>query len=348
MKGRLIVGTVLAGLCVAGFVGRLESGAPQGSGALTPLINGDYAVAAPARIEPVSEEVRIGTSLNAVIKEMLVKEGEAVERNQVIAVLESAEQAASLAKAEAALKLREAELARVMNGARTQERNQALATVQETEAVLRNAAADLERRRKLLQTNNVAQEQADRAEREYSVAQKRHTAAVQQYSLITERARPEDIAIAEAQVSLARAARDEAKAQLEKTSIRSPIAGTVLKLHRRAGELVSIFFDLPIATIGDVSRLHARAEVDEADIARLSVGMPAYVTADAFGSRRFAGQVVRIGQSIGKKNIRTDEPKERLDTKVLETLIELEPGAPLLPGLRANAFILPSKTAEAR
>ena len=49
---------------------------------------------------------------------------------------------------------------------------------------------------------------------------------------------------------------------------------------------------------------------------------------------------MRVGQLLGKKNVRTDEPAERVDTKVLETLIELEPGRALPLGLRVDAFIL--------
>ena len=74
-------------------------------------------------------------------------------------------------------------------------------------------------------------------------------------------------------------------------------------------------------------------------MARLKLGQKAYVTADAFGMRRFPGTVVRVGQMLGKKNVRTDEPNERVDQKVLETLIELEDGRDLPIGLRVRAFL---------
>jgi hypothetical protein len=80
-------------------------------------------------------------------------------------------------------------------------------------------------------------------------------------------------------------------------------------------------------------------DVDETDVARLRVGQEAYVTADAFGERRFTGRVVRVGQVLGRKTVRTDEPTERVDTKILETLVELNDGADLPLGLRVQAFI---------
>jgi len=42
---------------------------------------------------------------------------------------------------------------------------------------------------------------------------------------------------------------------------------------------------------------------------------------------------------LGHKNIRTDEPTERVDTKILETLIQLDPGTQLPDGLRVDAYI---------
>ena len=72
---------------------------------------------------------------------------------------------------------------------------------------------------------------------------------------------------------------------------------------------------------------------------KIAVGQRAYVTADAFPGQKFSGKVVRVGRLLGKKNVRTDEPTERVDTKILETLVELDSGRELPLGLRVDAFI---------
>lgn len=54
----------------------------------------------------------------------------------------------------------------------------------------------------------------------------------------------------------------------------------------------------------------------------------------------------QFGQVLGKKNIRTDEPSERIDTKILETLIELEDGRKLPSGLRVDSFIIVAEQAR--
>jgi len=313
--------------------------------ALGPLIAEDYLVAAPGRIETASEEVAIGASVIGLLAEVNVKEGDQVRRGQVIAQIENEDYKATLAKTEAQLRLNEAQLLRVNNGARPQERLQALADVRQAEAVLKNAAVSLQRQQTLTAAGYTAQAALDQATRENIVARQKLEAAKHKFALIDDPARDEDVAIAQAQVDVARAARDEAQAELNKTVIRSPIDGTVLRVDRHPGELISTFLDTPILLVGDTSKLNARAEVDEADIGKLRLNMPAYVTAEAFGPQRFAGHILRIGHIVGKKNVHTDEPQERTDSKVLEVLIQLDDQSDLPPGLRVNAFMLAPKVA---
>ena len=214
------------------------------------------------------------------------------------------------------------------------------AAVREASAVLDNVRLDVNRRRDLFRETVISRAELDKSEEQLGVAQARLDSARERLSLIEAGAREEERAHADAEVALARAALDEARAVLEKTYVRSPIDGVVFRRFRKAGESVSTQFDAPIVTLADRSWVRVRVDVDEGDVADLRVGQPAYVTADAFGDRRFAGRIVRVGQMLGRKNVRTDEPTERVDTKILETLVELDDGRELPLGLRVQAFIL--------
>ena len=293
----------------------------------------------PGRVEAQSEEIRVSAQVGGRLKLVLVEENDRVTEGQVLAAIENADFQARVASADATLRLRQADARRVRNGARDQERRDAAAMVREAEAVLRNADADQSRRRELFRDDVISREEMDRADQQLKVAQARVDAARERRSLIEAGAREEDQARADADVALARAALDEARALLDKTIVRAPIDGVVLRKHHRPGESVSTQFDSPIVTLADRSRVRVRMDVDESDVARLRVGQRAYVTADAFGDRRFAGTVLRIGQILGRKNMRTDEPTERVDTKILETLIELSDGHELPIGLRVQAFV---------
>ncbi len=336
MKNKTLIAAVITGvamLAVSLFTGRGQASHPAPQAVPAALVAG------PGRVEPVTEEIDLGADLGGKLRDVPVEEGDRVERNQVVAVLENADFQARVALAEAELALREAELRRVVNGARAQERREAVASVREAEAVLENAKVEYQRRRTGYEQEVFSKEEADRAEREIGVARARHAAAVERWNLLEAGEREEDHHRAEAQVALARARLAEARALYEKTIVRSPIDGVVLRKHLKVGEIFSEMRQSPILTLGDSSTLRVRVDVDETDIGRVQVGQSAYVTADAFPGEQFTGRVVRLGQLLGKKNIRTDEPAERVDTKILETLIQLDGGRALPPGLRVDAFI---------
>jgi HlyD family secretion protein len=296
-------------------------------------------IAAPGRVEAVSEEIRVSSELSGRLKTVLVEEGDRVQRGQVLAEIENDDYRARLAAAEAELAQREAELRRTVNGARTQERGEAQAGMQAAKAVLDNSKSEAERRRGLADRNMISRDEADRYERQYQVARAQYEQASQHFALMDAEAREEDRARAEAAVATRRAQLAEARAFLEKTYIRAPINGVILRKLRHNGESVSTQFDSPVITMADDSTLRVRLDVDESDVSKLQVGQRAYVTAEAYGTRRFSGQVIRVGKILGKKNVRTDEPSEHVDTKILETLVQLDPGQPLPLGLRVDSFI---------
>ena len=302
----------------------------------------EYLIAGAGRIEPNSENIKLGSEINGKLKRIYVEEGDSVRRGQVLAELENSDYRAQVESAEAEVIQKQAELRKVVNGARQQERREALSSVAETEAVMNNAKAEMARRRELFAAGVISREEEDRYEKEYEVATARYNEMSQHHALVDADAREEDHAIARASLQLAQAKLDNARALLEKTYIRSPIDATLLRKQHREGENVSNSSSAPdpIFTIGDKSVLRVRVDVDEADVSKLSLGQRAYVTADAYGDKRFPGHVVRIGEELGRKNVRTDEPTERVDMKILETLVELDQGVELPVGLRVNAYIV--------
>ncbi len=296
-------------------------------------------IAAPGRIEAISEEIRVSSELSGRLRTVNVEEGDRVQRGEVLAEMENADYHARVAAAAAELGQREAELRRTVNGARTQERREAEASVQAAKAVLDNAKSEAERRRGLADRNVISRDEADRYERGYQVARAQYEQAAQHFALVDAEAREEDRARAEAAVATAQGQLAETRAYLEKSYIRAPINGVILRKLRHEGESVSTQFDWPVVTMADDSTLRVRLDVDESDVSKLRVGQRAYVTAETYGTQKFWGRVMRVGDILGKKRIRTDEPSEHVDTKILETLVELDLGPRLPLGLRVDAFV---------
>ena len=300
-------------------------------------------IAGPGRVEPYSEDIKIGSELSGRLKAVKVEEGDTIRRGQVLAELENADYRAQVESARANVLAKEATLRKVINGARRQERDEAWSSVNEAKAVLENSKSELRRHQQLFSAGVEPREELERYVREADVAQAKYDAAVQQHALVDDHAREEDQSLAEADLKLAQGQLAEAEARYEKTFIRSPIDGTVLRKHHRDGESVSNSSTVPdpILTIGDRKSLRVRVDVDETDVSKVRVGQRAYVTADAFGKQKFWGHIVRVGQQLGPKNVHTDEPSEKVDTKILETLVQLDPGSNLPDGLRVDAFIMP-------
>ncbi len=342
MKKRIICTTILliaGGAAVAAVIhGRTAT--RQAPPAAVSGEAGNTIICAAGKVEPVSEVIKIGSELAGVLREVPVEEGQHLRNGQVIAVLANGEYEARVRAAAATIAVRQAELERIVNGARDQERREVAAAVEEAEAVLANARAEMARRQSLLQTGDLSRSDWERTEREYHVAEARLRQATQRYALVDAPARADDRKRAEAGLALARAQLAEAEALLEKTVVRAPFDGIVLRRFRKTGETVSDRGDTPIVSFGDDSRLRVRVDVDETDVARVHPGDRAYVTAQAFGPQKFWGRVVRVGRELGKKNVPTDEPSEKLDTKVLETLVELDGHPPLPLSLRVDSYIL--------
>ncbi len=296
-------------------------------------------ITAAGRVEPASEEIRLGAGFDGRIERVMVEEGQQVSKGQVLAIFESGELKARVSLAAAVVQARQAALERLENGSRVEQRREAEATVRELTAMMELAKAELARRAELHRQGLIARVEHEVAERDFQVAAARADAARQRAALVDDETRPEDLRRGAAELDEARATLQEAEALLEKTVLRSPIDGKVLRRHRQAGEAVSRLNESPVLTLGDCSRLHVRVEVDENDVARVHVGQWAYVRADAFGPRRFPGEVIRLGNMLGRKSIRTDEPAEKMDAKVLETLVALEPGTQIPVGMRVDVYL---------
>lgn len=165
------------------------------------------------------------------------------------------------------------------------------AQVREAESALRQAERDLRRARDLHIRGMIARQEAETAE--------------------TRRDR-------------ARETLQALKAQLAQTMIRAPFAGRVVKKYKEAGETVlTLGPPEPLLRLADVRRLKVRAEVDETDAGKIAAGQRAEVTAEAYPGVTFHGEVAAVGHAVGRKRLRSDDPREILDAKVLEAEIAL-------------------------
>ncbi len=328
-------------------------------------------VVAPGVVEPISEEIEVGTEIPGKLKQVLVEEGQKVQLGETIAVLENLDFQTQISEARAKIETlqkqketakarllqEKADRTRIFNGARPVERREAKRAFEETLPEISQAKNEYERRQKLFDSGDISREAVERAKKDYETAQKKSLTVREKFNVVNADARDDDLQKADAAIALAErqvrefdALINEAEvrvrttqANLDKTIIKSPITGIVLRKRQKDGESVSPESQLGIVSVADVSALHVRVDLDETDVARVRVGQNVFVKADAYGDQQFQGKVFKIGEIMGRKNFLTERPTEKVDTKILEVLVELENGVKLPLGLRVDAFIFGEK-----
>jgi HlyD family secretion protein len=297
-------------------------------------------IAGPGRVEGLSEEIEVAAEVSGRLAAVLVDEGDRVTAGQPIAELDAADYVARVTAAKARLWGAIASRDRLVNGARPEERRESAAVAEQALAEVEHARRERDRAQSLYQVGVIARNELDIAERNWRVAEARRVETAERSATVDADPRTDERARANASIASSRAALDEAVALLDKMVVHAPIDGVILRRHKQVGETVSVNTgSAAIVTMADASVLRVRVEVDETDVAGLAIGQRAWVTARAFGDRRFNGRVVRVAQMLGRKSVRTEDPAEHLDTKVLETLVELDRDVRLPIGLRVDAFI---------
>ena len=129
---------------------------------------------------------------------------------------------------------------------------------------------------------------------------------------------------AAAAVSVAEAQLNRALAVQQRAYIRAPVAGRILDVNARPGEMIG---PKGIVELGRVDRMYAIAEVYETDIGRVRVGQPATITSRALG-QKLGGVVERIRQQVRKLDQLGTDPAARKDARIVEVEIRLDNSAP--------------------
>jgi HlyD family secretion protein len=293
-------------------------------------------------VEPSAPESRLAPGASGRVARIHVAEGQFVTAGTLLVELESGSEEAAVLRSEAEVEVARAALTRARGGVRPEE----------LEAI--TAEASGARARSALSTEALARLEAAAAgggATRDEVERARRTAEADRFAEETASARVrggrsgrrEDVLVATAELRAAEARLAEAQARLSLLRITAPIDGEVLAIHYRVGEYVSPTpGSEPVVVLGDTRQLRVRIDVDERDIGRIAMGAAAIVTVDAYPGRRFAGRIVEIGRHMGRKNIRTDEPTERVDVKILEVVVALDEMDGLVTGQRVMGYLTPS------
>ena len=290
-----------------------------------------WQVIAPGEVEPVSGEIKIGSSVIGRIAEVTVKINDRVFAGELLVRLEDDDLKARVAVAEAQAALQK----RVRNDkaaeGRAADRRKAedavadaeKAVVDEQSAVDRAAAA-VRDEGALTAARTALSRAQDRLKQQQDALRRLSNVPL-----------PTQI---EGHLNVARGELAYANANLEKMRIRAPIAGTVLQVNAKVGELTSPSSPQPLISLGDVSALRVRAEVAELNIGSIKVGQPVVVRAAAFNEREFAGKVSSVAPGVEPRRSGADTRRPPSDSKFVQVFVDLIDPVPFAVGMNVDVY----------
>jgi HlyD family secretion protein len=307
MKIKGLILPTVAGICLVYAAVSIAQSHPQR--VLTdppkapPRTSFAHTIAAVGLIEPSSESIHIGSHRIGVVTKVNVIAGDKVAKDQVLFRLDTRDLSA--------------------------QRKTALAKIAQATAESRTTAVLLDQARRRLKSAN-------------SLTDPRALATEERDDRASECARLEaQLASSQATIALAQAELETVETEFTRSTVTSPIDGTVLQVRVREGEFIEGgSSNDPRLIVGTIDPLHLRADIDEFEIARLKPGAKAIASPRGDAERKYELQFVRYEPLVIPKKSLTGDSTERVDTRVLQAIFRLKnPDDRLFIGQQMDVFI---------
>jgi HlyD family secretion protein len=256
-------------------------------------------VSATGKVQPETE-VKISPEVAGEITELPVEDGMSVKKGDLLVKIKPDSYKALLEQQEAAISM-------------------AKATNLQQRATMMKTEQDLKRSQELFNKKLISIQEYNAAQAAYDVARNTHESSLHE-------------------IERAEAGSSQARDELLKTTIYSPIDGNVTILNSKLGErLVATnqFAGTEVMRVANLDRMQAVVDVNENDVPNVKVGDKASVKIDAYADRKFSGTVAQIANTGKTTGAGTQEEVTNFEVK-----INLDRGNVLLrPGLSATADI---------
>ena len=260
-------------------------------------------VVANGKIQPVTQ-VKISPEVSGEIIELPLKEGQPVKKGDLLVKIKPDFYIANRNQAEAGYK-------------------SSVAGKSTAEATLWKAEAEYRRGKDLFQHKLISESAFDETRAAYDVAKAQLTSA-------------------EDQTQVAKAALDSAEDQLSKTTIASPLTGTITKLNSELGERVLGTVQnmgTEIMTVSDLNEMEARVDVGETDVVLISPGQNVHLEVDAFKDGKFTGTVTEVANSSGAAGLAAAQSNNSQEATKFGVKIRIKEKEPFRPGMSCTAEI---------
>lgn len=296
-----IVGLILVWIVVSTILGKREKPIPVTTEKAVRKTI-VQTVSATGKVQPETE-VKISPEVAGEITELPVVDGMRVKKDDLLMKI----------KPDSYRALVEAQMAGISS---------AKATNLQMKAASAKAEADLKRSKDLFEKKMISDSEYIAAKTAFDVAQSTYESSLHE-------------------IERAEAGSSQARDQLSKTTIYSPIDGTITILNSKLGERVvatNQFAGTEVMRVADLTNMEARVDVNENDVVSVKVGDKATVTIDAYGERKFHGTVAQIANTGKTTGAATQEEVTNFEVKVHieDNDVQLRPGLSCTADIQTN------------
>src|SRR5712675_552179 len=237
-------------------------------------------VSATGKIQPETE-VKISPEVAGEIIELPVEDGKVVKKDDLLVKIKPDSYKALLEQQEAAI-------------------SSAKATNLQQKATMLKTTQDLKRADDMYAKKTISIQEYNAAQAAYDVAKNTYESSLHE-------------------IERAQAGSSQAREQLSKTTVYSPIDGTVTILNSKLGERIvatNQFAGTEVMRVADLGHMEARVDVNENDVVNVKVGDQASVKVDAYGDRKFHGTVYQIANTGTTTGAGTQEEVTNFQVKI--------------------------------
>jgi HlyD family secretion protein len=293
------------------------------------------AIEASGTLEAV--EVKVSAKVPGQVDKLFVDEGSQVKAGDTLAILDHSTQDIQWRQAQAGVALADAQYQLLVNGARSEDIQQAQDGLKQLEASAKVASDDFNRMKDLYASKSVTKKQYDDAESRFVITKAQLNSAKENLKKVRRFARPEDLEAARARLDQAKASADLLRKQINDAYVVAPVAGTVTNKPIEVGELVGV--GTAIVIISRLETLNLMIYVSDNELGKVKLNGTADIVIDTYPDKTFPGRVVFISPiaEFTPKNVQTKEDRTKL---VFGVKLEVDNKDGILKaGMPADAYV---------
>jgi HlyD family secretion protein len=282
-------------------------------------------VAALGIVEPSGRAIEIASADPGLVAEVLVDVGDVVKKDQVLMRLDARAIESQIVAAKGELAGAEAEVARWHAIPRAEDVPPLEAALLRAKAQLVDAQDKLARSADAVKTGAMSARDVASAEAAVQIARAEFVSAQANLDRLKAGGWKADLVVAEAAAATVRARIASLELLKDRLTVRSPRDGTVLRREVEAGEYIlgPVSRTRAPLVIGDLTKLHVRAQVDEEDIGLVAMGSKAIGRTRGAVQRELELKIVRIEPFARPKPTLSGSNIERTDTRVIDVVLEV-------------------------